>query len=63
MNINMYLFISLDIFSALARVLSSSFHLVEVTERHLVLIWLLDSTISFSFFLTVKCDLSHFAKN
>lgn len=41
MNINMYLlaFISLDIFSALARVLSSSFHLVEVTERHLVLIW------------------------
>lgn len=43
MNINTNLldFISLDIFSALARVLSSSFHLVEMTERHLVLIWLL----------------------
>lgn len=60
MNINMYLlaFISLDIFSALAHVLSSFFHLVEVTERHLVLIWLLYWTISFSFFLTIKCDLS-----
>lgn len=65
MNITMYLlaFISLDIFSALARVLSSSFYLVEVTERHLVLIWLLYKTISFSFFLIIKCDLSHFAKS
>lgn len=39
MNINTYLlaFISLDISSALACGLSSSFHFVKATERHLAL--------------------------
>lgn len=52
MNINMYLlaFISLDISSALARGLSSSFHFFfKVTERHLVLRCLLFKSLFFFF--------------